>query len=132
MGSIQHVELKSERFTMAYRLLLAYAFVLPGSSKIAHTRIRNIGPTTISFRNNDQLLPLRDRGCHQAKRCRVEDIPRHRPGEAAEGKVIAIGPGGPRRKQIDGVEYLIMKESDIKESDIMEVLVEVEAKKKAA
>jgi len=31
---------------MAYRLLLAYAFVLPGSSKIAHTRIRNIGPTT--------------------------------------------------------------------------------------
>jgi len=43
---IQHVDLKSERFAMACRLLLAYAFVLPGSSKIAHTRIRNIGPTT--------------------------------------------------------------------------------------
>jgi co-chaperonin GroES (HSP10) len=47
---------------MAYQLLLAYAFVLQGSSKIAHTRIGNIGPTTIRFRNNnDQLLPLHDR-----------------------------------------------------------------------
>jgi len=43
---IQQVELKSERFAMAYRLLLVYALILPGSSKIAHTRIRNIGPTT--------------------------------------------------------------------------------------
>jgi hypothetical protein len=43
---IQQVELKSERFAMAYRLLFVYAFILPGSSKIAHTRIRNIGPTT--------------------------------------------------------------------------------------
>jgi hypothetical protein len=31
---------------MPYRLLFAYAFVLPESSKIAHTRIRNIGLTT--------------------------------------------------------------------------------------
>ena len=66
---IQHVELKSERLAMAYRLLLAYAFVLPGSSKTPHTRIRNIGPTTISFRNNDQLLPLHDR--RRRRRLRV-------------------------------------------------------------
>ena len=126
---------------MAYRLLLAYAFVLPGSSKIAHTGIRNIGPTTISLRNNDQLLPLHDRVVIEQNDA-VEDIPQ-------QGKVIAIGPGGPRRDRqahpvragdrilfgkwsgtevkIDGVEYLMMKESDI-----MRVLVEVEAKKKAA
>jgi chaperonin GroES len=68
-----------------------------------------------------------------------------------EGKVIAVGPGGRDESgklipidvrvgdrilfgkwsgtevKIDGVEYLIMKESDI-----MGVLVEAEAKKKAA
>jgi chaperonin GroES len=68
-----------------------------------------------------------------------------------EGKVIAVGPGGRDENgklipidvkvgnrilfgkwsgtevKIDGVEYLIMKESDI-----MGVLVEAEAKKKAA
>jgi chaperonin GroES len=67
-----------------------------------------------------------------------------------QGKVIAVGPGGRDESKlipidvkvgdrilfgkwsgtevkIDGVEYLIMKESDI-----MGVLVEVEAKKKAA
>jgi chaperonin GroES len=54
-----------------------------------------------------------------------------------QGKVIAVGPGGRDESvfgkwsgsevKIDGVEYLIMKESDI-----MGVLVEADAKKKAA
>ena len=83
--------------------------------------------------------------------CRIEDIPDTIQEKPQPGKVIAIGPGGPRRDRqaypidvrvgdripfgkwsgtevkIDGVEYLIMKESDI-----MRVPVEVEAKKKAA
>ena len=92
---IQHAELKSERLAMTYRLLLAYAFVLPGSSKIAHTRVRNIGPTTISLRNNDQLLPLHDRVVIERNDA-VEDIPDTTQEKPQQGKVIAIGPGGPR------------------------------------
>jgi chaperonin GroES len=78
--------------------------------------------------------------------------PRHRKGEAAaQGEVIAVGPGGRDEAsklipidvqvgdrvllgkwsgtevKIDGDEYLIMKESDI-----MGVLVEGKAHKKAA
>ena len=87
-------------------------------------------------------------------RCRGEDRwwhhhSRHR--LAQQGKVIAVGPGGCDESgklipidfkvgdrilfgkwsgtevKIDGVEYLIMKQSDI-----MGVLVEAEAKRKAA
>ena len=78
-------------------------------------------------------------------------IPDTAKGEPQEGKVIAVGPGGRDESgklipidvqvgdrilfgkwsgtevKIDGVEYLIMKESDI-----MGVLIEAEAKKKAA
>ena len=142
---IQQVELKSERLAVAYRLLLAYAFVLPGSSKIAHTRIRNIGPTTISFcrfttaLSSSVAMPSRRHS-------------RHRPGEAAAGQghrhwtrrpttrpassspstsgsatASCSASGRAPRSRSDGVEYLIMKESDI-----MGMLVEVEAKKKAA
>ena len=77
--------------------------------------------------------------------------PRHCQGKAARGRVVGVGPGGRDENgkltpidvkvgdrvlfgkwsgtevKIDGVEYLIMKESDI-----MGVLVEAEAKKKAA
>ena len=76
---------------------------------------------------------------------------RHRKEKPQQGKVIAIGPGGRDESgklipidvkvgdrvlfgkwsgtevKIDGIEYLIMKESDI-----MGVLVEAEATKKAA
>ena len=151
MGPIQQVELKSERFAMAYRLLSAYAFVLPGSSKTAHTRIRNIGPTTISFRNNDQLLPPHDRVVIERNDAESKTFPtpprRSRSGARSSpldpaagdetGKLIPIdvrvgdrvlfGKRSGTEVKIDVVEYLIMKESDI-----MGVLVEVEAKKKAA
>ena len=36
MGPVQRIELKTERFAMAYRFLLDYAFVCPRLSKIAH------------------------------------------------------------------------------------------------
>ncbi len=94
--------------------------------------------------------------CHRANRCRGEDrggiiIPDTAQEKPQQGKVIGVGPGGRDESgklipievevgdrilfgkwsgtevKIDGVEYLIMKESDI-----MGVLVEAEAKKKAA
>ena len=96
-------------------------------------------------------MPLHDRVVIERNDA-VEDIPDTTQEKPQQGKVIAIGPSGPRRDRqaqspstsgsanripfgkgsgtevkIDGVEYLI-----IKESDIMQVLVEVEAKKKAA
>ena len=49
------------------------------------------------------------------------------PIDVRVGGRIPFGKGSGTEVKIDGVEYLI-----IKESDIMRVLVEVEAKKKAA
>jgi hypothetical protein len=37
MGSVQQVELKTERFERAYRLLFAYAFIRPDLSRIAQS-----------------------------------------------------------------------------------------------
>ena len=105
---------------------------------------RSVFEITISFCRFTTALS-------SSETCRIEDIPDTTQEKPQPGKVIAIGPGGPRRDRqahpidvrvgdripfgkwsgtevkIDGVEYLIMKESDI-----MRVLVEVEAKKKAA
>jgi co-chaperonin GroES (HSP10) len=102
-------------------------------------------------------IPSASRPCRgRAYRRRSEDRRRHhhsghRQGKPQQGKVIAVGPGGRDESgklipidvkvsdrvlfgkwsgtevKIDGVEYLIMKESDI-----MGVLVEAEARKKAA
>jgi chaperonin GroES len=92
----------------------------------------------------------------QAHQCRGKDrrrhhYPRYRQGETTAGEVIAVGPGGRDETgklipidlkvgdhvlfgkwsgtevKLEGVEYLIMKESDI-----MGVLEERAAKKKAA
>ena len=94
--------------------------------------------------------------CHRAHRSRGKDRRRYNHSDTAQekpqqGKVSAVGPGGRDESgklipidvkvgdrilfgkwsgtevKIDGVEYLIMKESDI-----MGVLVEAETKKKAA
>jgi co-chaperonin GroES (HSP10) len=102
-------------------------------------------------------IPSAARSCRAyAYRCRGKNPrrhhhSRHREGKPQEGRIVAVGPGGRDETgklipmdvkvgdrvlfgkwsgtevRIGGVEYLIMKESDI-----LGVLTEAEAKKKAA
>jgi chaperonin GroES len=130
------------------------------NERLSHDQLYNL---PIFWRNPrrtfSEISPAPRPRRHRAYRCRVEDRRRHhysghRKGEAAEGKVVAVGPGGRddggklipidvevgnrilfgkwsgTEVKIDGVEYLIMKESDI--MGVVEAETRNEAKKKAA
>jgi chaperonin GroES len=116
---------------------------------------REISPTALQERSM-KFRPLHDRVV--VKRVEAESktasgiiIPDNAKEKPSEGEVVAVGPGGRDEAgklipidvrtgdrvlfgkwsgtevKLDGVEYLIMKESDI-----MGVLVDVQARKKAA
>jgi hypothetical protein len=106
MGS-DSAPLKSERFAMAYRLLLAYAFVLPGSSKILTQGFGTSDPQRSAFEITIKLLPRHDRVVIQRNDAESKTFFDTAQEKPQQGKVIAIGPGGPRRdRMLHGIDTL--------------------------